>query len=139
MLIGPLGMLPEYLLTFPGEFFIPIAPPKRSRPVNLNLVWVPTQLNPVPTRQHRLDNPENNDSENESDKNNNEDDKIESNHNNEANEDSDDNIKSNDNDNDDNIKSDVDDKIKSDDDNKIVGNDHHRDAHAIGMFIIISS
>ena len=56
--------------------------------------WVPTQLNPVPTRQRCLDNPENNDSENESNKNNNEDDKIESNHNNEDNEDGDDNIKS---------------------------------------------
>ena len=132
-------MLPEHLLTFPGEFFIPIAPPKRSHPANLNLVQVPTQLNPVPTRQRRLDNPENDDSENESDKNNNEDDKIESDHNNEDNEDGDDIIKSNNNDNNDNIKSDDDDKIKSDDDDKIEGNDHHRDAHVIGMFIIISS
>ena len=116
-----------------------IAPPKRSHPANLNLVRVPTQLNPVPTLQHCLDNPENNNSENESDKNNNEDDKIKSDHNNEDNKDGDDNIKSNNNNNDDNIKSDDDDKIKSDDDNKIEGNDHHHDAHAIGMFIIISS
>ena len=116
-----------------------IAPPKHSRPANLNLVWVPTQLNPVPTCQRHLDNPENNNSKNESDKNNNEDDKIKSNHNNEDNEDGDDNIKSNNNNNNDNIKSDDDDKIKSDDDNKIEGNDHHCDAHAIGMFIIISS
>ena len=71
-----------------------IAPPKRSRPANLNLVRVPTQLNPVPTRQRRLDNPKNDNSKNESNKNNNEDDKIESNHNNEDNEDGDDNIKS---------------------------------------------
>ena len=116
-----------------------IAPPKRSRPANLNPVRVPTQLNPVPTCQRRLDNPENNNSENKSDKNNNEDDKIESDHNNEDNEDGDDIIKSNNNDNNDNIKSDDDDKIKSDDDDKIEGNDHHRDAHVIGMFIIISS
>ena len=118
----------EHILEESG---VSIAPPKRSRPANLNLVQVPTQLNPVLTCQRRLDNPENDNSKNESDKNNNEDDKIESNHNNEDNKDGDDNIKSN-NDNDD-------DNIKSDDDNKIEGDDHHRDAHAIGMFIIISS
>ena len=113
------------------ESSVSIAPPKRSRPANLNLVRVPTQLNPVPTCQRYLDNPENDNSKNKSDKNNNEDDKIKSDHNNEDNKDGDDNIKSNHNNNDDNIK--------SDDDNKIEGNDHHCDAHAIGMFIIISS
>ena len=75
-----------------------IAPPKCSHPANPNLVRVPTQPKPVPTRQHCSDNPENkdnNNSENESD-NNNEDDKIERDY---DNEDDDDKIESGDNDN----------------------------------------